>query len=194
MARIMKHIIFSLIFLALAASLNPTFGQTNHRKNKIERAKRKIERILTRFPELKTTTNTIVIKHDTVINFEIITEIDTVVIQEVDTILPLFNYNDDTTVFTAIMGLDTFQVNVITKELKVYQPSKTFYIRDTIRFSDTIINTVTVHKETTIVDKSKDFWFSVGKTLKGWIWWILIILGIVVILKLVLDKIKNKLL
>jgi len=190
----MKHIFFFLIIIALALSSVNLEAQTTRHKKKLERAKRKIERIIQRYPELRNTNEVILIEHDTLYNDRIITEIDTITIIRTDTTLPLISISQDSTKFMAVIDTDTFVVDIKTKIITIKEPPKTYYIKDTITVRDTIINTVTKIKEVNIVDTTKDFWFNLWLSIKSWIWWIFIILGLYVILRLILNKIKNKLL
>jgi hypothetical protein len=190
----MKHIIFTLIYLASATLIYSCKSQEELSKLRKERAKQKINKIIDRYPDLASYQIDTVIRYDTIINNKIITEVDTIILPAVlDTISIL-----DTT-----KRIDTFYLNnktdyvIINKDNKtvtVNLKPKTYYIHDTIRFSDTIVNTVEHIKIQKVVDTTKDFWFNLWLSIKSWIWWILIILGILLIVRLVLNKVKNKLL
>lgn len=188
------YIFFSLMVSALAAGCSPAMSQTLKKQRKIERAKRKIERILNKYPELRNTETVTVTLHDTIYEDKVITEIDTIIIDGTDTIVPIINIDQDSSKFIAIVDSDTFVVDIKTKYIHIKEPPKTYYIRDTITIKDTIVNTVTKIKEVHVVNTTKNFWFSLWLAIRGWIWWIFIILGIIVIIKLVLNKVINKLL
>lgn len=187
----MKHIFFLLIIPALAVSMVSCLTQSEITKRKKERAKDKITKILNKYPDLTETNIDTIIKYDTIINNKVIFEIDTFTLPGSDTTIYLKDSSSsliDTIYFPN--KIDYVIINKLNKTIRLTQKPKIFYIHDTLFFRDTIINhTITIEKEK-IINVTKDFWFNLWLAIKKWIWWILIIAGIILILTVIIKIIK----
>lgn len=185
----MKNTFFLIIFLASATLLSSCLTQYERNNNKLIRAKRKIEKILTKYPELKTTTDTVILRYDTIIENRIVEYRDTIVTERV-TMDSSFYYKLDSVYKVQQGSIEAlFKFTKDNKfDFKVIKQPEVYYIHDTIRFSDTIINnTTTVHTKE-IINTKDNIWYSIYSTIKNWIW--LILLGIIVflIIKLIIKK------
>jgi hypothetical protein len=156
-----------------------------------EKAKQRIEDILKKYPDLKTITVTEITTRDTVIQNDTFIYNDTLVTKQ-EIVDSTFYYKLDSVYKVQegnIEALFEFAENNKFK-FKVIKKPEYIYVHDTLYHRDTIVNTNTIIKEREVVNTTKNFWFNLWLAVKGWIWWILIIVAIIVILRLIFKFLK----
>jgi len=164
------------------------------RAKKVMKAQDKINSILLKYPELKTNKDTTINISDTTIVNRTKYIKDSIFIQggtKIDTIVTWNNYDS---IFTA------YSKNIELKLAKLSNGSTNaqvkvipHYIReiDTIRTVDTIIKERIITNQITEINTDKSFWWSLWFNIKGWLWYILIIITIVILVLIIFKVLKS---
>lgn len=184
---------FLLLIVAALAAIIATSCLTKHERflKRQERAKQRIEDVVRKFPDLKTITITEIVTKDTVIQNDTIIYNDTLVTKQ-EIIDSAFYYKLDSVYKVQEGNIEAlFEFAEDNKfKFKVIKKPEYIYVHDTLYHRDTVVNTNTIIKEREVVNTTKNFWFDLWLGIKGWIWWILVILAIVIILRIIFKYIK----
>ena len=187
----MNNIFSLLMVVTLVTITSSCMSQNVAHKRKVERAKKRIERIIYKFPELKTITETKIITRDTQIHERII--------EYRDTLYTTREVLDSSFYFALDSTYRIQQENIealfeFTKEnkfnFKIIKQPEAFYIHDTIRVTDTTFTNNTTITQSQLINTKPSFWFNLWLAIKGWIWWILVIVGLIVGAVLILKILK----
>lgn len=181
-----------LTILALLMQGCQSPAELHHRK--MEKAKTRIGKILVKFPEIKSSFDTTYVKLDTLTTLREIVRTDTVFIQGsaiVDTVIQftlldtLFKFSKDNVNVEISQEIGGGPVRAVVNVVPHY-----IIKVDTFNYRDTVfINTFNTHS-VTILDTKHSFWWSLWFQVKGWLWFILVILAILVILRIVFKFLK----
>lgn len=182
----MKHILSLIIGLAIAILLTSCVGMRDTTKKK-EKAKKKIERIIAKYPELRKTKDTTIIKYDTLIQDKIVEYRDTIVTDKI-VIDSNFYYVMDSVYRIQQGNIEALFEFTKNKQFnfKIIKEPEIFYIHDTIHYKDTIVSKNVTVKQTDVINTTGSFWYNLWRTIKGWIWWILIVISILYVIRLIL--------
>lgn len=155
-------------------------------QKKLSRAKTKMAKLITENPTLLSSTDTVMVKYDTISIERKTVQYDTIYIKggiSIDTIVRFTPYDsivvledDKSKVVLVDMGGGQVRGTVTYKDRFITEID-TFYHSDTV-FVNTVEKTTTNNINTT-----QSFWWNLWFQVKGWIWWILIIIAILVILR-----------
>jgi hypothetical protein len=182
-----------LIVLAITICMSSCESPRELHQRKIIKAKHRIDKIVSRYPELRSLSDTTYTHTDTVvytnkhyINDSVFikggTRIDTVVqINDMDSIFTVLNDNIRLRLDKMTGGQVRASVSVITNYI---------YETDTLLTRDTIYRERITTENNTIINTKKSFWWSLWFQVKGWLWFVLIIVAILVILRLVFKFLK----
>jgi hypothetical protein len=180
------------LFLLIALLLSSCTSSQEISQRKLERAKRKMDKLILNNPSLIKESSSTTIKYDTVINNRVIHVKDSIYIPgsvKIDTLVQ-FKSNDSIIISHNNLlvellrlgadksGRDQFKVNV--KETPRY-----IYRIDTLTVRDTVFMTETNKIKTITIDTKPSFLWSLWFQVKGWLWFILIIVAILVILRII---------
>lgn len=184
---------FLLLMLAASAAILSTSCLTKAERflKKQERAKQRIEDILKKYPDLKTVTVTEITTRDTVIQNDTFIYNDTLVTKQ-EIVDSAFYYKLDSVYKVQQGNIEAlFEFAEDNKfKFKIIKQPEYIYVHDTLYHRDTIVNTNTIIKEREVVNTTKNFWFNLWLAVKGWIWWILVILAILLVGRLILKYTK----
>lgn len=155
-------------------------------QKKLSRAKTKMAKLILENPSLLSSTDTTLIKYDTITVDRKTVQYDTIYIKGGISIDSIFMFNpidstvtwedDISKIIVKDMGGGQVRGITIYKDRFITEID-TFYHSDTI-FVNTVNKTTTNNINTT-----QSFWWNLWFQVKGWIWWILIIVAILVILR-----------
>lgn len=186
---------FKLVLYLYLILVFTSCGTTQElRQKKIMRAQDKINKILLKYPEIKTNKDTTSVTSDTTIISRTKYIKDSIFIQggtKIDTVITWNNYDS---IFTA------YSKNIELKLAKLSNGSTSaqvkvipHYIReiDTIRTVDTIIKEKIVTSQITEINTDKSFWWSLWFNIKGWLWYVLVIITIVILVLIMLRMLKR---
>lgn len=180
------------LFLLIVLLLSSCVSTQELNQRKLERAKRKMDRLIMNNPSLMNESSSITIKHDTLINNRVIHVKDSIYIPgsvRLDTLVQ-FKSNDSIIISHNNLlvellrlgadksGKDQFKVNI--KEVPRY-----IYEIDTLLLRDTVFMIETNKEQKIILDTKPSFLWSLWFQIKGWLWFILIIVAILVILRII---------
>lgn len=179
-----KLIIFAFMLVLAWSCITPA----ELAQRKTERAKAKLDRILREFPELLDTKDTTLVKYDTITMSKEIIRFDTVYREggiSIDTIVEISNFDSVFTVYSKEMEI---RIEKLGGELvRARGIIKPYFITeiDTFNITDTVfINTIQTNTIQTL-DNQPSFWWNLWWSIKGWIWWILIVIAILIILRVI---------
>jgi hypothetical protein len=160
-------------------------------KRKVERAKKRVERIINRYPELKTITETKIVTRDTQIHERVIEYRDTIYTTR-EVLDSSFYFALDSTYRIQQENIEAlFQFTKDNKfNFKIIKQPEAFYIHDTIRVVDTTFTNNTTITQQQLINTKPSFWFNLWLAIKGWIWWVLIIIAILLILTALVKILK----
>lgn len=184
----------TIIFLFLIWFLSSCATQQELRAKKVIRAQKKIKSLVTKFPELKSTKDTTYHITDTTIvtNTKYIN--DSIFIQggiTVDTVLQIADMDSIFTAYSKDIELQLTRLENGQTRATVSVVPHYIYETDTLHTVDTVFRERLITQNTEIVDVKESFWWNLWFTVKGWLWYILIILGIIVIIVIVLRVLKT---
>jgi len=163
-------------------------------KNKVERAKRKINKIVLQYPELKTLSDSTVVTRDTVIENKTYVHYDTITTKKEVFDSTLYFKMDST--YNLQQGnieavLRFYRENNNNKlEYKIIKIPEYIAYRDTIYLQDTTVNTNTTTSKTEVIDTKPDFWWNLWSQVKGWLWVILVAIIVIVLIRIVFKFLK----
>ena len=184
----------TIIILFLILVLNSCRTPAEFRARKLMNAKNKIDRLVLKFPELKVTKDTTYYLSDTTIINRTKYINDSVFIAggtTIDTILQLGSIDSVFTIFAKNIELKLLKLANNNIKATVSVVPHYIYEVDTLYSKDTIFRDKIIIKNTEIINTEKSFWWSLWFTLKGWLWYILIILGIIILVMIILRVIKS---
>lgn len=189
----MKHLFLLLMVAAGAAMVcQSCLTQAERFLKKQEKAKRKIDRLVKKYPDLRTIKDTTIISYDTIINNDTIIYNDTIITKQ-EVMDSSFYFSWDSIYRVQQGSIEAlFQISKDKKiEYKIIKQPEYIHVHDTLYHRDTIVNTNTVYKEREIINTTKNFWFSLWLSIKGWIWWVLVIIALLLILRMLYKILKN---
>lgn len=177
-----------LLFLLIVLIGQSCMTPAELAQKKLSKAKTKLAKLLVENPGLINESDTTYVKYDTIIVMKESIQYDTIYISggiSIDTVIRFTPYD-------SIVVLEDSISKVVLKDMGGGQVRGTVIYKDrfiidvdTFRHIDTIfINTI---NNTTIktLDTRQSFWWNLWFQVKGWIWWILIIIAILVILRII---------
>ena len=175
--------LITILFLLCSCE---TTGELYQRK--LNRAKKKIDRLTLKFPELKTVSDTTYIISDTTIvnNTHYIN--DSIFIQggqRIDTIVQVTNMDSLITILNDNIELRLEEIGGGHVRAAVSVVPHYIYETDTLHTVDTIYREKIVKETTNVVNTEKSFWWSLWFQVKGWLWVILIVAAILLILRVI---------
>jgi len=177
-----------LLFLIIVLIGQGCMTQAELAQKKLSRAKNKLAKLLVENPGLVDVNDTTYTKYDTITLIRETIEYDTIYIAggiSIDTIVRFTPYD-------SIVVLEDNISKVVLKDMGGGQVRGTVIYKDrfivdvdTFRHTDTIfVNTVN-NTTTKTLDTHQSFWWNLWFQVKGWIWWILVIIAILVILRMI---------
>jgi hypothetical protein len=155
-------------------------------KRKVERAKKRIEKIINRYPELKTITETKIVTRDTQIHERVIEYRDTIYTTR-EVIDSSFYFALDSTYRIQQENIEAlFQFTKDNKfNFKIIKQPEAFYIHDTIRVVDTTFNNNTVITQKQMINTKPNFWFNLWIQFKNWILALIVMLLVSIIVGII---------
>lgn len=171
-------------------SLLLTSCETTHElhQRKLNKAKTKIDKLVNKYPELKSLSDTTYTHHDTIVNTNTHYINDSIFIKGGTRIDTVVQVNDMDSIFNVLsdniqLRLDKMtggQVRATVTQIPYY-----IYETDTVHTVDTVIREKIVKETTNIINTEKSFWWSLWFQVKGWLWLILVVVAVILILRLV---------
>lgn len=180
---------FILIIVLLNSMACTTTQELEQRR--LNKAKIKIKRLITKYPQLVSVADTSYTTKDTVVKLNTIYVRDSVYLvgtNRIDTIFSIAELDSIYKVLSIMSKEFDFKLqNVGSGQVRATYIEKPRYIyeTDTIRYTDTVFREKIITEKTTTIDTKQSFWWSLWFQIKGWIWFILITLIILVILRVI---------
>jgi hypothetical protein len=160
-------------------------------QRRLNNAKIKIKRLIAKYPQLVSVTDTSYTAKDTIVKLNTIYVQDSVYLagsNRIDTIFSITELDSIYKVLSIMSKEFDFKIqNVGGGQVRATYIEKPRYIyeTDTVRYTDTIFKEKTITAKTTVIDTKESFWWSLWFQIKGWIWFILVALIILVILRVI---------
>ncbi len=153
-------------------------------RNKVRKAKNKIERLVQKYPELKSSSDTTSIVRDTIVESKVVINTDSVYINGGTIVDTVIQFNVDSTFYAKFEDISVRLEEIGGGQVRanISRTPHYIYYTDTIQYTDTVfVNTINTVK-TDIISTEKSFWWSLWDQVSGWIWWVLIIVAILLIM------------